>query len=653
MTGDVMKKTMTQMRAARLMLTGVLVAALVACGGGGGSSGTSKYAGDTAAPVAPVVAATVTSLDLVAESLQLNTGATDAVKISATVKTTGNLVLSGANVTFTSSAGNLTVISGTSNASGVTTATLSLGTAIADKANKAITVTATSGGQSQTLTFQVVGTSISYSGPTSLTASATPVTLTVFAKDSKGQPISGAQIAVGGSLISNTLSTSLVTTDSSGSATVRYTPINSGVDAVTFTGLGATPVTAAIAVSGEDFTYTTPSADASINVGASQSVSVQYKQNGLPVSGRTVMFAATAGTLSLSSATTNASGVATTFISSTFAGKATLSAAIVGVTTITLPVEFVAVTPSKLVLQATPTALGPNATGSTTQQASLVARVTDSGGNPVKNVTVNFSRSADPSGGTLSQPSAQTDSNGNATVKYISGPNSTASGGVVVVATVLGTAVTDSKTLTVNQSPLFIALGTGNVIGNVDEQTYKKDWTVYVTDANGVAVPNITLTLRVLPVQYIKGELAYFSTSSVWGLNTAPYSGAQSASVDLARGEWLACDSEDQNSNGVLDVGEDFNSSGALEPGNVISVTPSNITTDSSGRATLSLQYAESYVPWVKVTLRATASVSGTESYRDATFVVTGLATDFNKQDTPPAGVVSPFGIKASCSSKD
>ena len=38
--------------------------------------------------------------------------------------------------------------------------------------------------------------------------------------------------------------------------------------------------------------------------------------------------------------------------------------------------------------------------------------------------------------------------------------------------------VTGTATLTVNQTALFIALGTGNVIQNLDTQTYKKDWVV-------------------------------------------------------------------------------------------------------------------------------------------------------------------------------
>jgi hypothetical protein len=168
-----------------------------------------------------------------------------------------------------------------------------------------------------------------------------------------------------------------------------------------------------------------------------------------------------------------------------------------------------------------PTAIGTNSSGSTTQQAKLLATVTDANGNPVTGATVAFNRIADPSGGNLSQASATTDSGGQASVQYIAGASTTGNNGVQIKASVLGNpAVTNIASLTVNQSALFIALGTGNVISNLDEQTYKKDWTVYVTDANGVAVPNIDLTIKVLPIQYMKGVLTF---GTAWTIDDSPH----------------------------------------------------------------------------------------------------------------------------------
>ena len=118
------------------------------------------------------------------------------------------------------------------------------------------------------------------------------------------------------------------------------------------------------------------------------------------------------------------------------------------------------------------------------------------------------------------------------------------------------------------------------------------------------------------------------------------------------------CGNEDINYNGVLDAGEDSNGSLVLEPGNVISVTTSTqataastgiLVTDASGRGTVSLIYAESYSPWVEVKLRAEAVVSGTESFKEAIFVVPGATEDFSNATNAPAGLISPFG-EGSCS---
>ena len=145
-----------------------------------------------------------------------------------------------------------------------------------------------------------------------------------------------------------------------------------------------------------------------------------------------------------------------------------------------------------------------------------------------------------------------------------------------------------------------------------------------------------------LPIDYRKGILAF--AGGTWTYDV------------LNPGRFFLCQNEDQNYNGILDLvpNEDFNGDGKLEPGNVISVTTAQTTTAASsgiartgtdGRATITLLYAESYVPWVKVKLVAQAIVSGTESSTEAQFIVDGLATDFTSASVPPAGYVSPFGV--------
>jgi hypothetical protein len=114
---------------------------------------------------------------------------------------------------------------------------------------------------------------------------------------------------------------------------------------------------------------------------------------------------------------------------------------------------------------------------------------------------------------------------------------------------------------------------------------------------------------------------------------------------DLHYFDAVAIEQDIRVSNGILDTGEDRNGDGVLTPGNVVSVTPGTVQTDATGRATVSLIYGENFAPWVEVRLTASAVVAGTESRRDAEFVLNGSAEDFSKEDNPPAGVVSPFGM--------
>ncbi len=617
------------MRMIKGMLAVALAMVLVACGSGGGDAGCSPLTGSsgcgsTTTTPTPPTTSTAAAVNVLSSSPQVGSGG-DQVTISAIVTGAGNVSLPSTAVVFSTTSGILTGASTTTDANGVATATLAAG---ASKTNRSVTVSVTSGTASGSVTVQVVGTALAFSG-----ASTVPLgqssTLSVKATDSKGVAIAGLPITVASSL-GNGLSATTLTTDGQGSASVVYNATRSGNDQVTFGGGGATAA-ATILISGQDFVFVTPNPGTSVPVGTSQTVTVRYRSNGVPQANQIVNFAATAGSFASSTATTDVNGLASASLSSSTASPATVQATLQsGLAQATLPIQFVALTPATLVLQVSPTAVAPNAPGSNLQQAQIIATVKDAQLNPVSGVVVNFNRLVDPSGGNLSQASATTDASGQATVQYIAGSSTTSSNGVQLRATVASVpSVFGDAALTVNQSALFIALGTGNVITNLNPNTYNKDWTVYVTDSNGVAVPNIRLTIKVLPVGYLKGSLVY--NGKVWTYGPNVYS----------------CANEDANYNGVLDanLNEDFNQDGKLEPGNVIAVTPGTVTTDANGRATISLQYAESYVPWVTVQLSVQAVVTGTESSTSASFTVIGLASDFTDANVPPAGVVSPFGV--------
>jgi len=570
-------------------------------------------------------AAKPTSIELIASSTSVGTGG-DQVTIQAFVKDATNNALPSAAVAFSTTTGTLSSASTATDASGTASANFSAG---GDKSNRTATITVASGTIQAQLSLPITGTKLTAAGPSSLILG-NSATYTVQVVDSQGKVLSGVAVAATSALSNALTAPGGLTTDANGQVQFTYAASVAGADQITFKAAGFTAAPLPVTISGVDFVFISPAASTTVAVNTSQALQVRLRQGGVAVANQIISFTATGGTLSASTATTDASGVATVSLSSLSAGPVTVQATLPGASpaTASLPLVIVATTPAKLVLQVTPSALAPNAGSSTTNQAQVIAKVTDAAGNPVYGVTVNFSRDLDPSGGNLLQPSADTDQNGQATVNYVAGAESTANNGVVLKATVASNAaVFGTASLTVNQTALFISLGTGNTITNVDTQTYKKDWVVYVTDANGVAVNGVALTIKVLPLHYLLGNLVL--SDDVW-IYSSPI---------------RVCRNEDTNGNGILDAGEDYNSDGVLWPGNVISVTPGNVVTDGSGRATVSLIYAESFAPWVNVRLTASATVSGTESRRDADFIVPGSAADFTKAGGPPAGVISPFGL--------
>ena len=572
-------------------------------------------------------AAIPSSIEVLSSATTVGTGG-DGVLVRAFVKDVNNNALPNAIVSFRASTGTLTAVSTQTSAAGVAEATFAAG---ADRSNRDADIFVSSGAVNEKLTLPITGTRLTLSGPTSMILG-TSADIDVVITDSKGNAVPNVSVAGASPLGNSLIAPSGSKTNNSGQIRFRYTAGKAGTDAVVFSGAGATASPSpALVVSGEDFSFVSPNPSSTVQVGTPQSVQVRLRSGGVPQAGKLIHFAATGGTLTTTDATTDADGLASTSLSSNSAGPVTVQASVDGSTTsTTLPLVVIATVPAKLVLQVTPTAIGPNASIASGNQAQVVARVTDAAGNPVQGQVINFARQEDPSGGDLLQATATTDGSGQASVAYRSGSGSTANNGVVLRATVASLpAVTGTATLTVNQTSLFIALGTGNTISNLDTQTYRKDWVVYVTDSNGNPQNGVTLTIKAIPNAYRTGRLVF--NGVVWIYATPIWS----------------CRNEDANEDGTLNtapVNEDDNGDGVLWPGNVIAVSPGSVQT-VNGRATISLTYAESYAPWVELRLTATATVTGTESRTDAVFIVSGSSEDFSNQTNPPAGVASPFGL--------
>ncbi len=184
-----------------------------------------------------------------------------------------------------------------------------------------------------------------------------------------------------------------------------------------------------------------------------------------------------------------------------------------------------------------------------------------------------------------------------------------------------------------------ISIGTGNELFEPNTASYEREFIVQVTDSQGVGVPNAQVQLSVRSRFYSKGFYVA-GANDRW----VPVSGVALVAGEQVLTPPLRCPDEDFNNNGQLDANEDFNASGSLEAGNVVSVSPGEVTTDASGIALFRITYAQEFGNWVTITLNARAAVQGTEFQDSADHALEITAQDANINQSPPGGGVSRFG---------
>jgi hypothetical protein len=344
---------------------------------------------------------------------------------------------------------------------------------------------------------------------------------------------------------------------------------------------------------------------------------------------------------------TDGSGNASVTISSTTAGPAIIAASGTGVTA-QVALTFEATVPSAIAVQASPDTIAPQG------QSTITAIVRDAAGNLVNNQTVAFELT-DVTGGSLSFATVVTDNEGVAQTVYTASGTPSTSNGVTVAATVQetpppATPITASTTLTVGGQTVFISLGTGNQIAeNSNKTQFQMPWVVQAVDSSGNPVNNVSITFTLHSSS--RPNWAYGKGSyEVCGTDWVQYNGTVGCtSADLATNPPVTCLNEDINLTGVYEKSEDINNNGKLDPGDVAVATPGSVITANDGSATFLVEYPENHAFWVQATLTATATVQGTQSSTDATFVLPMLAAYITSTTNQPPGFISPYGDASSC----
>jgi hypothetical protein len=446
-------------------------------------------------------------------------------------------------------------------------------------------------------------------------------------------------------------------TDVSGRLNFTMAATVGGNDTITAAALGLQQQMT-VSISTQSFNFSAPADGTLVTLGVSQNVTVTWLNNNVPVLGQPITFSATRGVLSQTTPiNTDANGQATVSISSTGAGPSVVNANAAGVTA-QLNLNFVANNPSQISVQAGPATVGVQA------QSTITAVVRDAANNLVQGAAVTFQLTNDPTNGGLSAASAVTNAQGSAQVVYTAGNTSSGANGVTITASVqnlLGTTTYSSNaTLTVGGQTVFLSLGTGNTIDiNQGPAVYQVIYTVFAVDSGGAALPNVPITMAILPVAYGKGILVCQGGATNWTpdyntliTDTYAYNGQKlcvNEDTDYTGNINSLGQCPDPNNAGATVPCKDYNFNSKLDPGNVAVVAPASGTTDSNGRLDVKVTYPRDHSYWTVVSLVASTTVQGTQSSTNATFVLVGADVDYKCSIGPP-GPVSPYGVTNACS---
>ena len=585
---------------------------------------------------------TPTDLRLYASSTQIASSGTDDVELIAEAKNAQNILLSGVPVSFSADNGaSLEIIDLVTRADGTARALLKTTN---NKENRQINVAVNSGSLSDGFPVSVVGTEVNISGASSVIINdESPYTIVVA--DSNGTGIPNQKVIVSSSI--GEIVDAQVTTGPTGQVTVNFKSAQAGKAEITATALNFSGK-ALVTVQQDDFGFI-GLPEKEVELETAQTLNIKWFKNGTAFVGGLVSITSSRGQIAQANAVTDANGIATFSITSSFAGPSSITAigfesesdrqSDNGAVSARASIEFIATTVDSIFVDASPDLIGPEG-----QESTISAVLRDEKGNLVKSKVVNFSL-LDSSGGNIEPNSATTDSNGIASTTYTSNAVSIEDG-VTIIATSGG--VQASTDLTVGDRAFDISLGTGNTIQSPDTSSYLKEFSVFVSDSVGRPVAGIDLTASATAVKFVKGGTyrqgfwSYNQDDSVWENQVT-----------------VTCLNEDVNANGRLDqtfnadgsiaTTEDDNRDEELTPGIVGTISFKNgvAQTNASGQATLELRYPKQFAPWMDVEIAVFGQSSGSEASDSLTFTLSLASDDARDQGNPPPA--NPFGINNQC----
>ena len=639
--------------------------ALAACGGGGGDAGTPPFGGGPGG--GGTTGPTATDLVLVLSSDSVSNSGTATVTATVTALDANRNALADVPVTITADSDavvTLATASTVTNASGVLTATISIGS---NRTNRTIIVSAKSGTIAKTANLSVVTASqpvptasdisLVISAPVIPNSGNATVTATVTAVDSNRNTIAGIPITLRVDSDATIAVSSGVTNSAGVVSGVISTGPNKANRPIRVTALSGTlSRESVVQVTGTKVAATALPAV----IAPGQTGKVQYRvtdAGNAPIADFVIRVVGPGGVAS--QATTDNSGsyefsyVApqgnqTLNIQASSGGVDTNTNIIVQATSGAIPaVDPVANPIGSASVRANPSVVAINATANTDNVAQIRALFVTTANRPIQNIRVRFQPGPDPNnvGGTIASGTTMlySDINGIAQTNYRPGSRSSPTDGVTIRACWSYEDFTADQcpqqvttTLTVIEDALSVTIGTDNIIVISEDLVYIQRFVVQVNDSSGLAKADVAVNPILDLTAYHQGFWSRAEDDDRW----------------RKRETASDCGNEDVNRNGLLEVYpsnghvEDANNNRQLDPRKadvIVAYEDSNVT-NSSGRITFRIIYPRNVASWIDYAISVAATgISGTEGRASFEGTLAVPEPTVRAEAVPPF-VVSPYG---------
>ena len=360
--------------------------------------------------------------ELLADRTQALADGKEAVSYTLTLKTTDGKPLSGKNVTFTTTAGQLSQTQGTTNQNGQLSVQLT-----STRAGQAVVNASVDGSviSAAPVTFErTLDSSIVVNKTSAVADGQDSIILTAVIRDAAGIPVAGQ--AVTWHTDRGQFSQQDAVTNAAGAASASLSSTQAGTAQVSLSLNGTTDTVNAPRVSFTEQLHLTLQAGKTTAV-ADGNDSITYTLNvrdaaGQPMKDKAVQWTTDLGTLSSPQGTTSAQGEATVTLTSTQAGQAVVNATVDGKQISAQPVTFTRTVRGVITVEKEHVYPGSKQT--------VTLTLTDAAGNPVSGERVDWHTDS----GNLWQTQGTTDAQGRATTTW----ESTTPGTVSITADAYG-----------------------------------------------------------------------------------------------------------------------------------------------------------------------------------------------------------------------